>query len=470
MLLVGVLAVGFMSHAQEDDSALMVTMDSAFKVQVDEVVLDFGILHNMSPLLNRDQWELLVQDFIAIDSEVRQINLLSEGGTSTEFAERYDCFYASTNETQLLEQGTVLPLDPLIMADPDFDFQDMLPYVLDQVSRDNQIWAMPIDLMPQVLWVNLDLFANVGVPLPTNGWTVDAFYDALTALSTEASAPTAFTPSFGNTYALMLIASFGGLPLDYGNDEIMIDFTSPESLNAIRQVLDLARSGYIDYTPLFVSGGGMSGGGGMPTGGIYAESVGGMSLLSNMRQFAQEGGEGDPFQITTYPRGTQYVPVSFDLGTAFISANTATPEACYRWISYLARHPFVTSNMPTRYSLLDDSALIASQTADSVAVYQAFAQSLQDPNVVIIPSLFNNSLSYSEVVLPSWLNRVFDRYVLEGADLEVELVQAEQFTRDFQVCVANTEPTAQANGISEFEWVADCVLEIDPSMSERFNR
>ncbi len=61
--------------------------------------------------------------------------------------------------------------------------------------------------------------------------------------------PAPFQPNDpSGSYLLMLIAAFGGLPIDYRTDPPTINFTDAATVDAIRQVLDLAKDGYIAYT------------------------------------------------------------------------------------------------------------------------------------------------------------------------------------------------------------------------------
>src|SRR6185369_7116430 len=98
------------------------------------------------------------------------------------------------------------------------------------------------------------------VPEPQNGWTVDEFSDALQRLKLDPSYPAPFLPNQGGgTHLLILMAAYGGLPLDYRTDPVTANFTDPTNVDAIRQVLDLAKNGYIKYEKLGSFGGGSSG-------------------------------------------------------------------------------------------------------------------------------------------------------------------------------------------------------------------
>jgi hypothetical protein len=53
----------------------------------------------------------------------------------------------------------------------------------------------------------------------------------------------------------MLIAAYGGLPFDYRTDPPTLNFTDPATVEAIRQVLDLAKADLIQYETLTMNTG-----------------------------------------------------------------------------------------------------------------------------------------------------------------------------------------------------------------------
>ena len=70
-----------------------------------------------------------------------------------------------------------------------------------------------------------------------------------------------------------------------------------------------------------------------------------------------------------------------------------------------------------------------------------------------------------------WLYRAMDKYVLEDADLLTELEDAEQFTRDYQVCA---EQIPAFNDVEETDIVsyvtryAQCAVDVDETTRSLF--
>lgn len=436
-----------------------------------EVALNFGITSFTSSLPNRDRWDQVIDEFTRADPEVRQITLDSDFTTSlSQIAEQNDCFYLPFNQTDTTELDAILSLDPFMDADPNFDAADIIGNVMAQVETNNQTWAYPLNIQPSVLWYNSDSFASAGIAAPEDGWSADAFTDALQSLKVAPDDPVPFQPrEFGGNYILMLAAAYGGLPLDYRTQPVTVNYADPATVEALRQVLDLAKAGYIQYQQLANIGGGIvmgggSGGGGGPQIPIYNETLNQFSF----QRFQFSGNPENAYRLTSYPAGSQYTPVTYAIGTGYISAFTPAPDACYRWLATLAEHPELFSAMPARRSQLNNAELGASLGVDLSNFYRQFESLLQSPNVIEFPSVTGGITSPTDFITQYWLNRAMDRYVLEDADLETELADADVFAKDYQTCTANLpafdQSASQQDQLRYARQIFDCAGSVDPSM------
>jgi ABC-type glycerol-3-phosphate transport system substrate-binding protein len=335
------------------------------------------------------------------------------------------------------------------------------------VQKENKTWALPIIVLPEVLRYHSGLFTDAGVAAPENGWTIDQFTDALQALKLSPDDPPPFVSrGAGGNYLLQLIAAYGGLPLDRRTDPPTVNFTDPATVDAIRQVLDLAKDGYIAYEELgratfdiMVNG--------EQADAIYTESLNGFGLRQILR--AGDDTSADPYRITTYPTG-DYSTIAYDMGTAYISANTQNADACYRWISTLAQHPELFSSMPARRSVINSADFAVAQGADTVAIYNQLDTLMSDPNTLNFQSPFSGGTDPSDFLLEFWLNRVFDRYILEDADLEAELAEAQNYSTAYQECVANIPAFDEAvhDRQTYVQQFLECATSIDPEMANLF--
>jgi hypothetical protein len=128
--------------------------------------------------------------------------------------------------------------------------------------------------------------------------------------------------------------------------------------------------------------------------------------------------------------------------------------------------------MPARISQINDPAMQAS-LGDNAAFYSVYAQLLADSNTVVFPSAGGNS-SISDFIIQFWLNRAFDNYVLNNADLAAELADAQTYATAFQQCVAALPPAETPGGgpfggaVALNENVRNCAATADPTVESLF--
>jgi ABC-type glycerol-3-phosphate transport system substrate-binding protein len=440
----------------------------------DEVAITFGLFGlPMSSDIAREQIQPVVDEFLANDPEVKHLVLDTQISVPpNEWSEATDCFYTAYFSSGY-EDLNILSLDPFLDADPDFDRGDVFDGVLTQLQSGNRTWGLPMTLEPSILTYDPDVFARAGVPLPDpmTGWTSDHFIDALHQLKNYLPVGTVpFQPETveQGDHLLMLIAAFGGLPLDHRVTPATVNFTAPETVKAIRQALDLAREGYMDYAELA----NMMGGGGGDA--IYSEpevaplvTTTGLFMFDFfMDQFAD--GKDSTRRPVTYPRGSRYTPVMYQVGAGYISANAPNPEACYRWLSHLAQYPHLLSGMPVRRAQLDDPVLEAARGSEEMAFYRQFDAVLQSPGVVVFGA--SGRSNYSYYFTRYWLYEAFDAYVLEDADLELVLAEAETKALTYLTCAADIPPTDYGLDDetiqAQSDQYIDCALAADPALAE----
>jgi len=252
-----------------------------------------------------------------------------------------------------------------------------------------------------------------------------------------------------------------------------MNFTDPATIEAIRQVLDLAKDGYIDYEPLATLGGGFFGGSAEYL--IYNDTLNQLSFRLNSTAEETED-SSHAYGLTTFPTGTQYTPVAYDIGTAYISATSQNPEACYRWISKIAQNPDLFGAMPARRSQINDPNAATLQGEDLSAFYGIIDHQLQAPNQVEFPSPLGSAdaSAVGSFIIQIWMNRAFDRYVLEDGNLDLELADAQMFAQAFSDCIAlipaydPASMTSISDQIAYFRQYLECATKIDPSLASFF--
>ncbi len=449
-------AIKDMRHVAErkaKDVIVVTSPETEADLPPGKIALNFGIASTIMPLPNSKQWDDLSADFVSGDPQVAKVKLTVDPQHDiVKLSQEQDCFYLPYNVVSNLPAGSILNLDPLLDADKNFKPDDIVAGIMPQLQHDNKTWALPIVITPVVLKYNMGQFQKARLPLPTSAWTIEAFVDALKALKPSADAPAPFVTdvSVGGSPILMLIVAYGGLPLDYRTDPITVKFTDPQTVDAIQQVLDLAKQGYIKYNGLASH---VDVTFGNPTGApLYTE----LFSASNFRA-------GATYKAILFPKGSHSRAVSFSIGTGYISAHAQNPEACYRWLSTLAAHPEVLSAMPARRSLI--ATTIPTQGPDIAAFYQDLDTLAQDPQTVTVPVALGASGSPAELYLQHWLFSAFDNYVLHAADLNTQLKEAETYAKAFQECLTQIPDTGEPDSINKrFMQANTCALKVDPSL------
>ena len=433
-----------------------------------QTVIRFGL--GVDKSTNQEAWNQLTSDFLAANPTVGNVDFVTDFFEPKD-RDKLDCYYLPFNEVPSMTLEKFLPLDPFMDADASFDRSDFIGTTLDQVQRNNHIWAYPMMIQPSVLWYNQEMFTKAGLPSPEQGWTVDGFKDALQTLKPmldKPNDPVFVSGTYGNTYLVMLIAAYGGVPYDYRTSPPTINFTDPTTVDAIRQVLDLAKKGYIGYQPLFAPNKSSS---------DYKAAITDDVLTTDNWHFQNRANPDnkDYSRVANYPQGSQLIPVAYNVGSAYIHANAQNPDACYKWIAHIAKRPDLLNGMPARASQMNDPIITAAQGADVTALYRGFMDTFQKPNVIAFPGQYNGDSSFNSYVEPLWLNRVFDNYVLHDGDLDKDLAEAETFAKGYRECASvipemNPELlTTQEESTAYYRQFADCAIKIDPTMKDQFS-
>lgn len=435
-----------------------------------EIALKFSLQTNYSPVPNRDEWDRMAQEFTDADPEVGYVEFATGYMDIAEQFEEIDCAYTSYNYVPFIDLSLIQPLDPFLSTDSTFDRSDIPEILWPLVTRDEKVYGLPMTLMPLMMWYNPKDFEAAGVFPPEMGWTISDFIDALTMLKEAQPDNKPYgSQSYGNAPYVLLAAGLGGVPIDYSTYMPTYNLTDSVVVEALRQTLDLAKDGYINYTNLDSDPGSMMmGGSGGSSGPTLYDAPG------YIYNWDDVGTEFNPHVPVTFPRGSDLIPLSYNVGAAYISAQTPYAEACYRWLSTLAQHPELFNEMPVRRSFATNEALIAAQGQLASDFYVGMFDLMDSPQAVMIPAGFGGTdTSPGAYIADIWFNKALDAYVLQDADLETALADAQVFIDEYRACAADFAPFDQMNAEQE-EWDAyykqftDCAVSVDPSLAERF--
>lgn len=84
---------------------------------------------------------------------------------------------------QFIQQGSLINIQPYIDAQADFNIDDFTKPSLVSYKKDGNLHLVPYDEGPLLLYWNVDMFDEAGVPHPTPEWTMDDLLEAALKLT-----------------------------------------------------------------------------------------------------------------------------------------------------------------------------------------------------------------------------------------------------------------------------------------------
>ena len=127
-----------------------------------------------------------------------------------------------------------LNLQPYIDDDQDIDLDDFYTGILDAYRIGGDIYGLPYDFGPYIIYYNKDLFDKHGVEYPTNDMTWDEFIEKCRALTGDGDYGFATLPNIDNMLPQLLCE--GAEIID---PEGNLNIDTPEAAAAIQKISDL---------------------------------------------------------------------------------------------------------------------------------------------------------------------------------------------------------------------------------------
>lgn len=296
-----------------------------------------------------------------------------------------DVFFVSPfNLGNLLEQNAILALDPLF-GEGEFDKSDFYPGTVELFTIDDKLWAMPAGVTVMVLYYNQDLFDRYGVPYPEPGWTWDDFLDAARAIRDPANGVFGYGDIDQYFDPLIFVYLHGGSITDNMHNPTRMTYDDPQTIAAMEWYAALLHDYNVapQRTQLYDIGGNVMA-------GVYGNYVGMWIDWIDQRGGSSDSSDDWPalwnmrWGMASLPRAEQAIVPMITSGYA-ISSDTAYPDACWRWISFLSSQSQTPFNMiPARKSLAESAEYRELVGNDVVDVAQA---SLKD-SLPLSPALF----------------------------------------------------------------------------------
>jgi ABC-type glycerol-3-phosphate transport system substrate-binding protein len=228
------------------------------------------------------QWQELADDVNKVYPDIKvELNTTDWNGywtkLPTEFAggDPSDILYMQSMKAKDYLEDGFLPISDFVASDPDIEIDDFQEGMLDAFSMDGQLYCLPYDFGPGVLFYNIDLFDQCGLAYPDTWETWEDFIDACKVMKEKGVAATAISPLFGHVYTFIM--GNGAYLLDE-NEEVKVN--TPECIEAIESLDQLIEEG---YTPMQSDTGNVTWDWEQFYGGNVATMSGGVWLLTNVK-------------------------------------------------------------------------------------------------------------------------------------------------------------------------------------------
>ena len=151
-----------------------------------------------------------------------------------------DVVYAQGTQIQYyINNKIVVSMTPYLNKDKSFDLNDFPKVAIDMYSRAGQVYAIPYDHGPNMLWYNADLFKKNGVKPPDDKWTWDDVTEAAKKVTNEREGIWGILDNGPNAGWAMAsyLGPWGGQWVD--DTETKTNVTTNQSLQAMQYWNDL---------------------------------------------------------------------------------------------------------------------------------------------------------------------------------------------------------------------------------------
>jgi multiple sugar transport system substrate-binding protein len=136
----------------------------------------------------------------------------------------------------LIKRNAVLDLQPFLLDEPKLKVDDLQPTALAAWRRGSALYGLPVDVVPQVLFYNQELFDANSVPHPAAGWTWDNWLaDAKNLTVSENGQVSRYGTALG-TWGAMVWGNGGELVNADGTRSLL---DSPEAAAGVQFAADM---------------------------------------------------------------------------------------------------------------------------------------------------------------------------------------------------------------------------------------
>ena len=161
-----------------------------------------------------------------------------------------DMVYAQGTQIQYyISNKIVVSMTPYLSKDKSFDLNDFPKVAIDMYSRSGQVYAIPYDHGPNLLWYNAELFKKNGVKPPDDKWTWNDVVEAAKKLTVADQGQWGILDNGPNGGWSMdsYLGPWGGQYVD--DSETKTQINSTQSIQAMQFWMDLFHKHKVNPVP-----------------------------------------------------------------------------------------------------------------------------------------------------------------------------------------------------------------------------
>ena len=349
-----------------------------------------------------------------------------------------DCFLYGPLTTET-EAARVIELDALLELQSELNREDFFPIALNAFLHRGALVAIPNQFGLPLIGYDTVLFDAAGIPYPEAGWTLEEFLEtAVTLTSGEGGQKQyGYVPHQGDHHdAWAFLHAFGVDLIDHSVDPVTAKFDTPAVAEALRWYIALSE--IYGIKPVYST-----------NRSALAGPPAGMGYLADRRTiFSQrrgamwrddgsewEGAYATPTaaieerQYTTFPTAPDSnTLLPLEVTGFYISAETMQRQACWQWITFLARHDSGIG-IPARLSLAHSEEFrLRAGPAASIMLQNALQ--MNEQQFQPLPVWLD---------LPRWYSIALTRALAENLTSEEALAATQAEFEIFRQCVIEQE-------------------------------
>ena len=436
----------FAEYEIEVVSDFVVAEPPSAQLEAGEVVVRFVVVNG-----DTDLYRQLAEDFHDLHPDivvmVEEPNYASGGLTVAALVGDADVFqWWSALHTEA-DLAVVLPLQPLLSADPELAEVDFYPAVLDRFRNDGQVTGLPAEIQVPFLNYNKRLFDAAGVAYPQPGWTMDDFLQTAVSLTHQSEDKTVYgyvADLFEQSELLLFLGLQDINLIEEGVDLPQANFTDPEVVSALRWYTDLTTEYAVK--PHFSA-----------TAAANRERH---TLLNNDRaalwkadlyqeiyydenstQLSDE--ERAHIGVVPYPVGPEGATTFETVTGYYISADTDVRQAAWEWLKYLTAQEAASQyGLPARIAVAESEAFGQRVGVERAAILQNVVVNSGQGSQFFDLYFPNNSMSLAVGI---GLNLAYEDVLSGQVTVEQALQTAQDKTNIYRQCVIENELEAYAD-------------------------